>query len=189
MGLTIDWGARLIKVTSPTVSVDAQTLHDFIEDRMASSEGALYTDIIQPEGKIEDPNQPGVFSQIIMVFHSPWQVQFWGGSEYTRIYGGKLVGGLNDQVVKATGTAGDVTVLENPVDGLTVATVDTRSVLGLAGENVKWSNLTHDANGKLTGATITLYASSDLLVAIKSWQMTSSYDQSGKITDYQMVAV
>ena len=125
MPLQIDWPASLILITSPTTEVDAQTLHDFIENEMATPVGELYDDIIQPEGKIEDPTNPGVYSQIIMVFHSPWQVQFWGGSGYTRLYGGKMVGGLNDQVLKATGTAGDISVLESPVDGVTVVVSGT----------------------------------------------------------------
>ena len=125
MPLQIDWPASLILITSPTTEVDAQTLHDFIENEMATPVGELYDDIIQPEGKIEDPTNPGVYSQIIMVFHSPWQIQFWGGSGYTRLYGGKMVGGLNDQVLKATGTAGDISVLESPVDGVTVVVSGT----------------------------------------------------------------
>lgn len=120
MGLQIDWFASIIETTSPTTSVDMQALHDFIEDQMASPVGLQHADIIQPEGKIEDATNPGVFSQIIIVLNSPWQVQFWGGSGYTRIFGGKLVGGLSDQPIKATGTAGDITVLESPVDGVTV---------------------------------------------------------------------
>lgn len=120
MPLTIDWNLSLIKITSPTTSVDGQVLHDFIEDQMATPVGKLYGDIIQPEGKIEDPTNPGVFSQIIIVLNSPWQIQFWAGSGYTRIFGAKIVGGLADEVMKATGAAGDITVLESPVDGLTV---------------------------------------------------------------------
>ena len=138
MGLAIDWGNSLIQVTSPTTSVDGQTLSDFIEDQMASPEGLNYSAIQLPEGKIEDPSNPGVFSQIIIILNSPWQVQFWGGSGYTRIFGAKLVGGLTDQPFKATGTAGDITVLESPVDGVTVAvTSDAQMerVLGLLGEN------------------------------------------------------
>lgn len=121
MPLTIDYGNEIIGITSPTTDVDGQTLHDFIEDQMASPEGLLYSDVIQPEGKIEDPSNPGVFSQIILILNSPWQIQFWGGSGYTRIYGAKIVGGLADEPLKATGTAGDITVLESPVDGVTVA--------------------------------------------------------------------
>ena len=120
MPLNVDWFNSIIQVTSPTTEVDMQVLHDFIEDAMASPVGLDYPAIIAPEGKIEDPSQPGVYSQIIVILYAPWQVQFWGGSGYTRIYGGKLVGGKNDQPFKATGTAGDITVLESPVDGLTV---------------------------------------------------------------------
>jgi hypothetical protein len=118
--LIIDWDNSIINVTSPTVAVAGQDLHDFIEDAMAAPEGLLYGDILKPEGTIEDPTNPGVYSQIILLLNSPWQIQFWIGSGYTRLYGAKLVGGLSDQPMKATGTAGDITVLESPVDGVTV---------------------------------------------------------------------
>ena len=120
MGLQTDWGNQIVEITSPTTSVDMQVLHDFIEDEMATPRGMTEADIINPEGKIEDPSNPGVFSQIIVILNSPWQIQFWGGSGYTRIYGGKLVGGLADEPLKATGTANDISVLESPVDGLAV---------------------------------------------------------------------
>ena len=132
MPLLIDSPNKLILVTSPTTDVDAQTLADFIEDYMATPEGLLTDgvwtgfagqgDIQNPQGKIEDPSQPGVFSQIILIIHPEWQIQFWGGSGYTRIFGGKIVGGVGDEPMKATGTAGDITVLESPVDGLAIAT-------------------------------------------------------------------
>lgn len=120
MPLAIDWYNQIIEITSPTTSLAGQVLHDFIEDVMASPVGLLYSAIIQPEGKIEDPSNPGIYSQIIMILNSPWQIQFWGGSGYTRIYGAKIVGGLADEPIKATGMAGDITVLESPVDGVTV---------------------------------------------------------------------
>ena len=122
MGLSIDYFNSIINVTSPETDIDGQTLSDFIEDQMATPVGLLYDDVQLPEGKIEDPSNPGVYSQIIIILNSPWQVQFYGGSGYTRIYGAKLVGGLADEPMKATGTAGDITVLESPVDGVTVAT-------------------------------------------------------------------
>jgi len=128
MALSIDAFNKLVLVTSPTTDVDAQTLHDFVEDYMASPLGLLTDgawerpgDILLPEGKIEDPSNPGVFSQIILILNPEWQIQFWGGSGYTRIFGGKIVGGVSDQPLKATGTAGDISVLESPVDGVTVA--------------------------------------------------------------------
>lgn len=124
MGIEIDFYNHIVHITSPDTEMDLQTLHDYIEDErcMASPVGLAHDPIVVPEGKIEDPVNPGVFSQIILVLNSPWQIQFWAGSGYTRLYGGKLVGGLNDQPIKATGAAGDVTVLESPVDGLVVAT-------------------------------------------------------------------
>lgn len=132
MPLSIDTFNKLILVTSPDTDVDAQTLADFIEDFMATPVGMLTDgvwpgfagqgDIQDPQGKIEDPSQPGVFSQIILKIHPEWQIQFWGGSGYTRIFGAKIVGGLNDEPMKATGTGGDITVLESPVDGLAIAT-------------------------------------------------------------------
>jgi len=129
MPIVIDTFQKLVLFTSPTVTVDAQTLHDTIEDFMASPVGMVSDgswdrrgDILLPEGKIEDPSQPGVFSQIILIFNPEWQLQFFGGSGYTRIFGGKLVGGVGDEPMKATGTAGDITVLESPVDGLVVVT-------------------------------------------------------------------
>jgi len=120
MPIEVDFNFSLIRVTSPDTSVSAQELHDTIEDAMASAVGVGNEDILLPEGKIEDPNNPGVYSQIILTLYSPWQIQYWAGSGYTRIYGGKIVGGLNNQPMKATGTAGDITVLESPVDGVTV---------------------------------------------------------------------
>lgn len=123
MGIQIDWINELLLITSPQTEVDLQSLHDYVEDErgMASPVGLIRSAILSPEGKIEDPTNPGVYSQIILVMQSPWQIQFWGGSGYTRVYGGKIVGGLSDQPILATGTAGDVTVLESPVDGVYVA--------------------------------------------------------------------
>ncbi len=134
MPIQIDYGNSIIRITSPDTQIDVQTLHDYIEDEraMASPEGLVNAAILQPEGKIQDPVNPTIYSQIIIVLNSPWQIQFWGGSGYTRVFGGKVVGGLNDQPIKATGTAGDVTVLESPVDGIT--TVVQTGVSGLTAE-------------------------------------------------------
>ena len=128
MPLEIDSFNKLVLITSPTTSVDAQTLHDFTQDYLASPRGLVEDgtwdqkgEILKPEGKIEDASNPGVFSQIILILNPEWQIQFWGGSGYTRIFGGKIVGGVGDEPLLATGTAGDITVLESPVDGVTVS--------------------------------------------------------------------
>lgn len=128
MALLLDYFNKIIAITSPTIEVDAQELSDFIEDGMATPVGLLSDgandsflgDIQKPEGKIEDENNPGLFSQIIIILNPEWQIQFWQGSGYTRLFGGKIVGGVAGQPMKATGAAGDITVLESPVDGLAI---------------------------------------------------------------------
>ena len=137
MPIVLDYVNERILFTSPTTAVDGQTIHDFVQDQAVTPEGSLHpdtnladpnadTEILYPDGKIEDPGNPGVFSQIILRLNARWQMQFYGGSGYTRIFGAKFVGGLGGEVMKATGTAGDITVLESPVDGVTVA-VDSGS--------------------------------------------------------------
>jgi hypothetical protein len=130
MPLVIDSFNKLLLITSPDTSVSLQVISDFIEDFLASPVGMVNDgvwpgfagqgDIQKPEGKIEDIANPGIFSQIIVILAPQWQIQFWGGSGYTRLFGGKLIGGVGNEPMKATGTAGDITVLESPVDGVTV---------------------------------------------------------------------
>lgn len=336
MGISVDFYSNIISITSPDTEIDLQTLHDYVEDErcMASPVGLGHDPIFVPEGKIEDPVNPGVYSQIILILNSPWQIQFWGGSGYTRVYGGKLVGGLSDEPIKATGTAGDITVLESPVDGITVvsgsavteqdkldiadrvwdeeltgathnvaqsagrrlralgdtvngsvndasatttqfqtnlttyvddffndqllrftsgnlqgmarAILDWTSggictieepltaapdngsdfdiipahihpvsqiaqgvwdalladavgagsfgevmalMMGIMGENVKWSNFAHNANHLMTGARITLYTDNTLTTPVASWDIAATYDGDGEMTGYQMVKV
>ena len=158
--------------------MDLQTLHDFVEDYMASPVGmandsadpSFLGDILKPEGKIEDPSQPGVFSQIILALNSEWQIQFWPGSGYTRVFGGKLVGGVTDQPIKATGTAGDITVLESPVDGLTIATP----------ANVTPTDLWDMADGVETGVTPRM--SLRLLCAVLAGKLGGATPEGGTIT-------
>lgn len=128
MPLEVDYFSKLLKVTAPDVTITGQVLHNFVEDEMASPIGMISDgdnasfkgDILKPEGKIEDPTNPGVFSIIILLLNPEWQIQFWAGSGYTKLTGAKIVGGVGDEPMKATGTAGDITVLESPVDGTLV---------------------------------------------------------------------
>ncbi len=128
MPIVLDYVNELILFTTPTTDVDGQTIHDFVQNEAATPEGSLHpyidqadpqndTEILFPDGKIEDPGNPGVFSQIILKLNPRWQMQFFGGSGYTRIFGAKFVGGIGGEPMLATGTAGDITVLESPVDG------------------------------------------------------------------------
>jgi hypothetical protein len=72
----------------------------------------------------------------------------------------------------------------------TIVTMQTNitELLGLTGENVKWSNITHDANSLMTGARITLYTDNTLVTPVKSWDVTAAYS-GGEITSYQMKEV
>jgi len=133
MPIVLDYVNELILITSPTTEIDGQTLHDFVQDAGVNPVGSLHpyinqadvnqdSEILYPDGKIPDPDDPLLFSQIILRVNARWQIQFWGGSGYTRIFGAKFVGGVSGQVMKATGVGGDITVLQSPVDGLTIAT-------------------------------------------------------------------
>ena len=62
-------------------------------------------------------------------------------------------------------------------------------LLGLAGENVKWSDISHDANNLMTAAKITLYTDNTLITPLKSWDVTATYNGDGEITSYQMVEI
>lgn len=175
MPLTIDFRTSIVGVTSPDVLVDGQTLADFIEDRAATPEALGYGDPIDPQGKIEDPGQPGVYSQIILLFNSPWQVQFWQGSGYTRIFGAKMVGGLNDEVMKATGAAGDITVLESPVDGLAVDVPATTTGTDIAESVWNYVTRTLTAGTKDTEIDNILSSVTDIL-KLTGYKVTRSGD-------------
>ncbi len=62
-------------------------------------------------------------------------------------------------------------------------------LLGLSGENIKWSNITHDASHLMTGARITSYTDNTLVTPEHSWDVTATYNVDGEITAYQMVTV
>ena len=68
MAILIDYVNELLLFTSPTVEVDGQTLHDYVQDESASPVGMGQpwidqadpqddTEILYPDGKIEDSLQ------------------------------------------------------------------------------------------------------------------------------------
>lgn len=133
MPIAFDYFNKIIQITSPDVNVDGQTLHDAIEDEMATPVGMGYPDdgtytdwagLIRPEGKIDvDPTNPGtLFSQIIIILHPLWQIQFWSGSGVSRLRGATITGGVSNNPVKASGNANDITYFQSPVDGAVVQT-------------------------------------------------------------------
>lgn len=63
------------------------------------------------------------------------------------------------------------------------------TIVGLSGENVKWSALSFDANHLMTAATITYYTDNTLVTPVKAWDITAAYDGDGEMTSYEMVEV
>ncbi len=60
-------------------------------------------------------------------------------------------------------------------------------VLGITGENIKWSSITHDANKNMTGATLTQYTDSTLTTVRKSWSLVATYNSESELTAYQLI--
>lgn len=126
MGLSIDYGTKIISITSPQTDLTLQELVDFVEDEDArpvnlsqpsGTDAGIAKDMV---GKFDKGG--GIKSEIILELNSPWQIQFWPGSGLTTVRGGSLVGGLGGVPIKATGAAGDITLWQIPVDGTLIET-------------------------------------------------------------------
>ena len=187
MGISFDYFTSIIAVTSPQVTLTMQELADTIEDECSTPWGMNYPvsalpGIAEIAGKFDKGG--GKYSEIIVKLYSPWQVQFWGGSGVSKTEGGSLLGGLGDVPVKATGTAGDITLVSQPLDGTLVisgsgvteqdkldiadavwadsdgATLlsQVKSILGLSHENVYIDQTFFDADHNLTSARVRTYS-------------------------------
>jgi len=133
MPFILDYDNKILQITTPDNNVKGQDLHDFVEDEGATPYGMAYPDdgtypewqgILRPEGKIDvDPITPGVkFSQIILLIHPLWQIQFYSGSGVSRLTEATIVGGVSNNPVKASGNGADITYFVSPVDGAVVVT-------------------------------------------------------------------
>jgi hypothetical protein len=133
MALVFNYATHIIEITSPQVLLLCQDLANAIFEEEGTPWGICQPDNDDPgiADMIGKKDKGGsVFSEIIIELYSPWQVQFWGGSGVSTIRGGSLLGGLGGIPVKATGTAGDITLLNQPVDGVLVQS----AVSGLTSE-------------------------------------------------------
>ena len=63
------------------------------------------------------------------------------------------------------------------------------ALLGIGGENVKWSAISHDANNNMTGATITQYTDNTLVTPLKSWIFTATYNANSEMTYHELKEV
>lgn len=120
MGISLDVLTKTISVTSPTTSVTIQELVDAVRDWEDELCNMTYNKVIDAVGKADLGGN--VTTGIVVSLNSEWQIQFWGGSGLTKISGGTIVGGVGGESVKATGTAGDLTIVQTPVNTTIVST-------------------------------------------------------------------
>lgn len=106
----------------------------------------------------------------------------------------------NGQFIEGTCTAGVVTIRGHfTLSGITNLTLsdDARydateianRMLGLMGENVKWSGMIFDSNNNMTAATITEYTDNTLVTPVKSWTVAATYNANSELLTYQLIDV
>lgn len=122
MAIQLNFTDKIISITTPTTTVTVQELVDVIREEEDELYNLTYKKVIDAVGKSDLGG--GVTTGIVMTLNSDWQIQFYGGSGYTVVKGGTLVGGVGDKPIKATGTANDITVQVQPTD----ATITTANV-------------------------------------------------------------
>lgn len=118
MAIILDVLSHIIQITTPTTTVIIQDLVDVIRDWEDELPNISYNKVIDAVGKANLGS--GITTGIIVSLNSEWQIQFFGGSGYTVIRGGTLIGGVGDEPVKATGTANDLTIQIQPTDATIV---------------------------------------------------------------------
>jgi hypothetical protein len=86
--------------------------------------------------------------------------------------------------------------LDSLSDQMDVMQVDLTTIetlihdeLGISGQNVVWTTMTHDANHNLTAATITQYTDNTLTIVRKQWTLTATYNVTSELTSYDLVEV
>lgn len=119
MGISLSAVTKIISITTPTTTVTIQELVNAIRDWEDELPNMTYNKVIDAVGKADLGG--GVQTGIVITLSDLWQVQFWGASGYTVVKGGTLVGGVGSKPVKATGTAGDITIQIQPTDATIVA--------------------------------------------------------------------
>jgi len=157
MGIQFNYATSIISITAPQTDISMQELSNAISDEEATPWGMNYPasdtpGIAEIAGKFDKSGGAGTtFSEIIVDLYSPWQVQFWQGSGVTKTAGGSLLGGLGGIPVKATGAAGDITLVSQPVDG----TLIVEGVAGLTEEE-------HDAVMDISFTDKSIYINTEL---------------------------
>ncbi len=62
-------------------------------------------------------------------------------------------------------------------------------LLGISGQNVKWSGISFDTNNNMTDATITQYTDKTLTTPVRAWTVSASYNVDSELISYELVLV
>lgn len=73
------------------------------------------------------------------------------------------------------------------VDSTNLINTLVYDLLGVTGENIKWTAITHDSNKNMTGATLTQYTDKTLVTVRKSWSLLATYNSESELTAYQLI--
>ena len=121
----------------------------------------------------------------IATIFDPWDIIPNGSTGYvmlpTHIYE------LPNTAAAVADAVWDEAMSEHTVAGSTAEFL--RNMMGMIGENVKWSGMTHDSNHNLTAATITQYTDKTLTVIKKQWVLAATYDSGNELLTYELKEV
>lgn len=155
MAIVLNQLTKVISITAPQVQVGVQELVNEIRDFEDELPNLAHPKIIDAVGKADLGG--GVYTGIVLSLNTDWQIQFYQGSGVSVVDGGTIVGGVGDIPIKATGAAGDITILQNPVN----STITSGS--GVPAPTVQEIRQEMDAN---SASLNTLLSDTDFLIKI-----------------------
>jgi len=183
---------RIITVLAPSTEITIQDLHDTLRAIEARPYALSYPTLIRSSGKdsLGGAEYVGITARLL---NAQLAFEERAGPDFVQctVRGGNLVaedaGGNSISPIYTTSYT--QVVYAQSTSPTLLNYTEILDLLGLSGENVAWSNITHDSNGNLTAARITQYTDNTLSVVRKQWDITASYNASNELLSYQMVAV
>ena len=61
-----------------------------------------------------------------------------------------------------------------------------QSTLGLVGQNIRWTEITHDTNNNLIAATINQYTDGSLITIQRTWGVVATYNNDNELVTYTL---
>ena len=101
--------------------------------------------------------------------------------------GNDWVENIDDAISDIPGLVWDETLVNHSTVGsigLAVA-----QLLGITGQNVRWSGFSFDTNNNMTGATITQYTDNTLITPVRAWTVTATYNADSELIFYELKEV